>query len=75
MYFKIYFLNSTLGIEVNHAGEIFAGSRDDIGQLLKDNGYSFSGTVKIDDFYIKNTKSWSCNDIKPLITVFVQNWE
>ena len=45
-----------LDIEINHAGEIFQGTRKDIQQYLKSNGYNFTGSVKIDDFFVK-TKS------------------
>ena len=42
-----------IGIEINHAGEIFQGTRNDIQQYLKSNGYDFTGTCKIDDFFVK----------------------
>ena len=47
---------SLFGVEVNHAGEIFKGTKDDIHNYFKNHGYNFYGRLKIDDFFVK-TKS------------------
>ena len=41
-----------LGVEVNHAGDIFEGSRQDIFDLLENNEFLFVGNRKVDDFYV-----------------------
>ena len=43
----------TFGIETNHAGETFKGSRKEIHEYLKENDYDFVGSVQIDDFFVK----------------------
>ena len=45
---------NTFGIEVNHAGEIFNGTRKQIQEYLELNSYKFVGQCKIDDFYVLN---------------------
>ena len=45
-----------LGVEVNHAGDIFDGSREDIGDLLYEHEYEYRGTTTFDDFYLKKNK-------------------
>ena len=44
---------NVLSVEVNHAGEIFEGTRNDIKNFLASKGYACVGTVKIDDIFIK----------------------
>ena len=46
-----------LGVEVNHAGDIFDGSRDDIADLLYEHEYKYMGRTKIDDFYMKKNRN------------------
>ena len=47
-------INMTLiSIEVNHAGDIFPGNRNDIGHLLEKHGFKYAATAHIDDFYYK----------------------
>ena len=41
-----------LSVETNHAGKIFEGSRNDIQDTLKQNGYEWIKTVVIDDFFL-----------------------
>ena len=41
-----------LGVEVNHAGDIFQGSRQDIFDLLESNEFLYVGKRKVDDFYV-----------------------
>ena len=43
---------NTFGIEVNHAGEIFHGTRKDIQDYLEARNYKFAGQCEIDDFYV-----------------------
>lgn len=43
----------TISVEVNHAGKIFGGSREDIEELLEENGYTLAATVQIDDIFMK----------------------
>ena len=45
---------SVFGVEVNHAGEIFKGTRDDIHKFFENHGYEFTGKLKIDDFFVNS---------------------
>ena len=45
-----------LSVEINHAGDVFPGTRKDIRDLPDKNGYKFKQTVVIDDFFL-NVKS------------------
>ena len=45
---------TSLSVEMNHAGEVFDGSKEDIHELLKQNGYRYVKTVQIDDIFIRN---------------------
>ena len=47
----------TISVEINHAGKIFDGTREDIKELLENNGYSFVTTVHIDDIFMKKKVS------------------
>ena len=40
-----------IDVEVNHAGAIFPGTRDDIQNYLSSQGYPFTKSVKIDDLF------------------------
>ena len=40
-------------IEMNHAGEVFEGTRDDIRKFLFSNGYRFYRKVAIDEMFVK----------------------
>ena len=40
-------------VEINHAGETFPGSKNDIRSFMKEKGYEFLETVYIDDIYYK----------------------
>jgi hypothetical protein len=42
-----------LSIEINHAGDIFPGTRSDIRNFLASKGYTFKGTATIDDFFLR----------------------
>ena len=47
-------VNVTLfSVEINHAGKIFPGSRLDIQEFMKSQGYHFEQTIKIDDIFYK----------------------
>ena len=46
---------SVFGVEVNHAGDIFKGTRDDIHKFFESHGYEFDGQLKIDDFFVIKT--------------------
>ena len=49
-------VNMTLvSVEVNHAGEIFPGTREDIFDLMTRNGFRYSGTATIDDIFYNQT--------------------
>jgi hypothetical protein len=39
---------------VNHAGEIFHGTRKEIQDYLEARNYKFAGQCEIDDFYVLN---------------------
>ena len=43
----------TVGVEVNHLGQIFPGNVTDLDNLMFGNGYKFLGMAKIDKFYTK----------------------
>ena len=47
----------TISVEINHAGKIFDGSREDIKELMENNGYDFVTTVHIDDIFMKKKVS------------------
>ena len=51
-----------VGVEVNHAGDIFDGNRDDIADLLYEHEYKYMGRTKIDDFYLKKNKNERQNE-------------
>ena len=56
-------VNITLvSVEINHAGDIFPGTRDDIKRLLLENAFEFVTTATIDDFY--RHKSFKRNENK-----------
>ena len=40
-------------VEMNHAGDIFDGTEQDIRDFLDSKGYALVGTVKIDDIFLK----------------------
>ena len=40
-----------IDVEVNHAGAIFPGTRNDIQNFLSSHGYPFTKSVKIDDLF------------------------
>ena len=42
-----------LDIEMNHIGEVFDGTEQDIRDLLKENGYRYYQKVSIDEIYVK----------------------
>ena len=41
-----------ISIEINHAGDIFPGTRKDIQDFLREKGYDLAETVVIDDFFL-----------------------
>ena len=43
----------TISVEIKHAGKIFDGTREDIKELLGNNGYAFVTSVHIDDIFTK----------------------
>ena len=56
-------VNITLvSVEINHAGDIFPGTRNDIKRLLLENAFEFVTTATIDDFY--RHKSFKRNENK-----------
>ena len=38
---------------MNHAGDIFEGTEQDIRDFMDSKGYALVGTVKIDDIFLK----------------------
>lgn len=42
-----------LDIEMNHVGEVFEGSRNDIRNLLLKNGYKLWEKLSIDEVFVK----------------------
>ena len=44
---------NVLSVEMNHAGEIFEGTRQEIIDFLDSKGYEYVGTAKIDDIFVK----------------------
>ena len=42
-----------LDIEMNHAGEVFEGTKMDIRKFLFQNGYRFYRRVSIDEMFVK----------------------
>ena len=44
---------SSLSVEINHAGEIFDGTREDIYELMLTNGFEWFNLVGFDDIYAK----------------------
>ena len=48
---------SALSVEMNHAGEIFNGSREDIHELLEQNGFSYITSAGIDDIFLSKKKN------------------
>jgi hypothetical protein len=42
-----------LSIEMNHAGDIFPVTKEDIHKFLASKGYQFKGTATIDDFFLR----------------------
>ena len=45
-----------LGVEVEHAGKIFNGTKKDMTNLLTRNGYYYAGKTKLDKFFMKTDK-------------------
>ena len=43
---------NVLSIEMNHAGEIFEGTQQEIRDFLDSKGYQYVGTVKVDDMFV-----------------------
>jgi len=44
---------SIISVEMNHAGDIFEGTFQDIRDFMDSKGYAFVGTIKIDDIFLK----------------------
>ena len=44
---------SIISIEMQHAGEIFDGTKQEIRNFLESKGYQLIDTVKIDDIFVK----------------------
>ena len=42
---------------MNHLGEVFPGTRDELDDLMFSNGYELLGMAEIDRFYVKKKKS------------------
>ena len=58
-------VNITLvSVEINHAGDIFPGTRDDIKRLLLENAFEFVTTTTIDDFYLHKSFKRKGNKVK-----------
>ena len=51
---------SVISIEMNHAGDIFEGTEQDIRDFMDSKGYAFVDTIKIDDIFLKKElmKKW-----------------
>ena len=43
----------SMSVEVEHAGEIFEGTREDIKNLIETNGFQFEEKVGHDDIFVK----------------------
>ena len=52
---------SALSVEMNHAGEIFKGSKEDIHDLLERNGFSYITSANIDDIFLSKKKNHKNN--------------
>ena len=52
---------SALSVEMNHAGEIFKGSKEDIHDLLERNGFSYITSANIDDIFLSKKKNHKSN--------------
>ena len=51
-------VNITLfDIEVNHAGMVFPGTREEIRNHLEEKNFKFVESVKIDDFFLNKDKN------------------
>ena len=42
-----------ISVEMNHAGDIFEGTEQDIRDFMDSKGYALLGTIKIDDIFLK----------------------
>jgi len=42
-----------IGVEMNHLGEVFPGSRGDLHQFLKQQNYAYVGTIHVDDLFVR----------------------
>lgn len=54
---------SALSVEMNHAGEIFNGSKEDIHALLEHNGFSYITSANIDDIFLSTKKKNRKNNL------------
>ena len=52
-----------LSVEMNHAGEIFNGSKEDIHALLEQNGFSYITSANIDDIFLSTKKKNRKNNL------------
>ena len=46
-----------IDVEINHAGMIFPGTRNDIQNFMSSHGYPFIKSVNVDDFFYSNEKN------------------
>ena len=46
-----------LDIEVNHAGVVFPGSREEINKFLESRNFTYIRSVKIDDIYLNQANN------------------
>jgi len=42
-----------MGVEMNHLGEVFPGSRLELHQLLRQQNYAYVGTIHVDDLFVR----------------------
>ena len=54
---------SIISVEMNHAGEIFNGSKEDIHALLEHNGFSYITSANIDDIFLSTKKKNRKNNL------------
>jgi len=42
-----------IGVEMNHLGEVFPGSRQELHHLLSHQNYAYIGTIHVDDLFVR----------------------
>ena len=63
-------------VEMNHAGDIFEGTEQDIREFMDSKGYALVDTIKIDDIFLKKElmKKWDLSKMAvPIKFSFSEN--